>query len=266
MEDLAVKVIVATHLEYKMPKDNMYIPLHVGSELSKEDFGYQKDNTGENISKLNPGFCELTGLYWAWKNLDAGYIGMVHYRRQFSLKNKKGIENALSYEELKPYLGKVKVFVPKKRKYYIETLYSHYAHTHYIEQLDEAKKITEEKYPEYLESFNRVVNKRSGYMFNMMIMQKDLLNEYCKWVFDILFELDKRIDIPELSAFESRFYGRISEIIFNAWLDKKITEGTLSKEEVMEIPYIHTEKVNWWKKGKAFLAAKFFGKKYEASF
>ena len=70
-----------------MPKDNMYIPLHLGSEGSKEIHGFQKDNDGESISIKNPFFCELTGLYWAWKNLDAKYIGLVHYRRHLTTKN-----------------------------------------------------------------------------------------------------------------------------------------------------------------------------------
>ena len=89
MKNYSVKIIVATHKKYQMPIDHIYIPLHVGADGKKDaegndlDFGYIKDNTGDNISNLNPSFCELTGLYWAWKNLDADYIGLVHYRRHF---------------------------------------------------------------------------------------------------------------------------------------------------------------------------------------
>ena len=59
-----VKIIVATHKKYKMPDDEIYLPLHVGCE-GKEKIGYQLDNSGENISNKNATFCELTGLYWA---------------------------------------------------------------------------------------------------------------------------------------------------------------------------------------------------------
>ena len=83
-----IKIIVATHKEYQMPSDNIYLPLQVGAE-GKKDLGYQKDNTGDNISKKNPFFCELTGLYWAWKNLDADYIGLAHYRIHFASKKKR---------------------------------------------------------------------------------------------------------------------------------------------------------------------------------
>ena len=266
------KIIIATHKKYYMPKDPMYLPLHVGAEGKMDpsgkplDLGYTKDNTGDNISTKNPYFCELTGLYWAWKNLDADYIGLVHYRRHFSMHRKASFENILKYEEIKPYLGKIKLFVPKKRNYLIESLYSHYEHTHYIEQLDLTRTIIKEKYPQYVAAFDKVVCRRSGYMFNMAIMERHLLDKYCTWLFDILFELERRIDMPQLDAFQSRFYGRVSEIIFNVWLEYTVENKEIPKNAIMELNCIHLEKINWYKKGKAFLRAKFFGEKYQGSF
>lgn len=272
MNEYLVKIIVATHKKYQMPVDGMYIPLHVGAEGKKDfngnvlDLGYIKDNTGDNISALNASFCELTGLYWAWKNIDAKYIGLVHYRRYFSMKRGKSFDNILSYENIKPFLGKVRVFVPNKRRYYIESLYSHYKHTHYAVHLDETRKIIADRCPDYLKSYDKIIKQTYGYMFNMMIMDKKLLNDYCSWLYDILFELRARMDMQELSAFQGRFYGRVSEIIFNVWLDEKIESGEIAPNEVKELKCIHLEKINWWKKGTAFLKAKFFGKKYEGSF
>ena len=259
-----IQIIIATHKEYQMPSDSMYLPLHVGAEGKSLDFGYTKDNMGDNISNLNPSFCELTGLYWAWKNLSSNYIGLAHYRRHFSMrkKNKNPFDNVLSYEEIKPYLGKIKVFTPNKRKYYIESLYSHYSHSHYSEHLDITRVIIQEKYPEYIDVFDKVMNQTYGYMFNMMIMKKEYFDQYCVWLFDILFELQKRVDMPELSTFQARFYGRVSEIIFNVWLQYQLESGNLHSTEVMEIPCIHMEKINWIKKGGSFLKAKFFGKKF----
>lgn len=273
MEKSRVKIIVAAHKKYRMPCDPMYLPLFVGAEGKTDhegnalDIGFAKDNTGDHISELNPSFCELTGLYWAWKNLDADYIGLVHYRRHFCLhKTKDPFDGVLSYTQLEPYLGRIKVFVPNKRRYYIETLYSHYAHTHYASQLDETGKIIAEKYPQYSENCKRVIRQRSGYMFNMMIMEKGFLNEYCEWLFDILFELKKRVDVADLSEFQGRFFGRVSEIIFNGWLDHQVSSGRIQKDEILEIPCIHMEKISWIKKGTAFLKAKFAGIKYEHGF
>lgn len=78
-----IKIIVAAHKKYHMPEDSCYLPLHVGKK-GKDDLGYLGDDTGDNISEKNPYYCELTGLYWAWKNLKADYIGLVHYRRHLA--------------------------------------------------------------------------------------------------------------------------------------------------------------------------------------
>lgn len=255
-----------------MPTDSMYLPLLVGAEGKKDkngklpDCGYERDDTGENISNKNPSFCELTGLYWAWKNMAADYIGLVHYRRYFGIRRPDPFIGILTYQQLAPLLDKYKVFVPRKRHYYIETLYSHYAHTHYANQLDCAREIIAKKYPDYPPCYDRVVRRTWGYMFNMSIMRRDYLDAYCTWLFDILFELEKQIGTQELSAFQGRFCGRVSEIIFNVWLDEQIRNGCLKQSEVKELPYFHVEKIDWRKKNTAFLKAKVFHKKYEESF
>ncbi len=271
-------VVIATHKLYPMPKDKMYIPLHVGAEGKFDDegmpldFGFQKDNTGENISDKNAQFCELTGLYWAWKNLDSEYLGLVHYRRHFQGSRysivKEKTDRVLNYKEIRPLLSKYKVFVPKKRHYYIETLEQHYAHNHRIEELNTARDIMFEKYPEYKEAYDIAIHRTWGYMFNMMIMQHDLMDEYCTWIFDILFELEKRLedDSDTLTDFENRFPGRVSERLFNVWLTYQIHEGRIKEEEIKEIPFMYTEKINLLNKGMTFLKAKFIGKKPEKSF
>ena len=270
-----VKIIVAAHKAFRMPDDDMYIPLHVGAEGKVDenghplDIGFVKDNTGDSISIKNPGYCELTGLYWAWKKSDADFIWLAHYRRHFSMhKTRDPFDGVLTFAELEPILVKKRVIVPKKRRYYIESLYNHYKHKHYISQLEETRSIIEEKYPECIPSFHRVVRRKWGYMFNMMIMERELVNEYCTWLFDVLFELEKRVKegkvkMPALSTFQARFYGRISEIIFNVWLDHCLKTGRLRKKDIYEIPCRFMEKENWPRKIRWFLMAKFFGRRYE---
>ena len=268
MSEKSIKIIVATHKEYFMPSDEIYLPVHVGS-AGKESIGYQRDDSGENISEKNPYFCELTGLYWAWKNLQADFVGLIHYRRFFSTKGILARKNTpldelyLSKQEAQNLLENYDIIVPKKRKYYIETLYSHYANTMHGEHLDETRKIISEICSEYVDSFDSAMKDRSGYMFNMFVMPKDLMSKYCSWLFGILFELEKRISADKYSSFHARFYGRVSEILFNVWLRQYQKEKSL---KIKELPFIYGEKINWFKKGSAFLMAKFFGKKYEKSF
>lgn len=275
MIEKKVKIFIATHKKYEMPSDDLYVPLLVGAEDKRDEsggeleLGYLKDNTGDNISSRNAEYCELTGLYWIWKNVACDYLGLVHYRRYFAGERsgrKASLDCIIHYNELETMLGKYKVFVPKKRRYFIETLYSHYAHTHYGEHLDVTREVISRLYPEYLDSYDVVLHRTSGHMFNMLILEKNLLNEYCSWLFRILAEVEKKISIPNLTPFQGRFLGRIGEIIFNVWLEYQIKNGTIKKEEVKELPYIHIEKINWWKKGISFLKAKFMHKKYESGF
>ena len=245
----------------------MYLPVQVGS-AGKDGIGYQRDDEGDNISQLNSCFCELTGLYWGWKNLSADYMGLAHYRRHFanSRRAKNPWEKILRYEDIKNDIGKVQVFVPSKRRYYIETLYSHYSHTFFEDHLLAVREIVERQYPDYISVFDKTCQQRWGYMFNMMIMRYDLLDSYCDWLFSILFQLQEVIGEEGMSSFHARYCGRVSEILFNVWLNKQLETGIISDERIKELPVIPMEHVNWWKKGISFLKAKFLGKKYEASF
>jgi len=259
-----IKIIVATHKKYQMPNDKIYLPLHVGAE-GKDDLGYEKDNTGDNISSKNPFFCELTGLYYAWKNIKSDYIGLVHYRRYLTLSKKKykteeeKFKNILTTKEVDNLLSTTDIILPKKRKYYIENLYDHYKHTMYIEPLDITRDIIKEKYPEYLTEFDKLHKRTSAHMFNMFIMKKEILNDYCEWLFNILFELEKRVDNSKYDTFHARFYGRVSELLLDVYLN---TNNLTYKE----VNLLDMQKINWWKKGTSFLKAKFFGKKYDKSF
>ena len=257
---MKVNIIIATHKKYDMPKYKSYLPIHVGKE-GKKEVGFKGDNTGNNISLKNPYFCELTGLYWAWKNLKVDYVGLAHYRRHFKgkTKSKDKFEQVLSDKEINELLRKNDIILPKKRNYYIENLYSHYEHTLHIETLDITGEIIKEKYPKYSKEFDLLKKRTSAHMFNMFIMKKELMDEYCKWLFDILFELEKRIDVSKYDNFHARFYGRVSELLLDVWLN---TKGY----KYVEVPLLNMEKVNWWKKGTSFLKAKFFGKKYDKSF
>lgn len=253
-----IKIIVAAHKPYWMPKDNMYLPLHVGKE-NKPDIGFAGDNTGTNISEKNPNFCELTGLYWAWKNLDVDYVGLAHYRRHFSIKYKKDKkESVLTRDQLEPLLAHTDVILPRKCRYYIETIYSHYAHTHDAEHLNITRKILLDKYPGYIKSFDHVMKARSAHMFNMFVMKKSYLNAYCTWLFDILFELERLIDTNGMNSFNARLFGRISEILLNVWILK-------NNISYREIRYIYMEPVDWKKKILGFLKAKYLKQKYSAS-
>lgn len=256
---MIIKIMVATHKHYHMPMDDIYLPVRVGSVLAKECFGFQRDDEGDNISEKNPYFCELTALYWGWKNVNADYIGLAHYRRHFSChKAKWKFASVLSSKEADALCAKYDVILPKRRRYFIESLASHYKHTHDIEHLELTREIIRRQCPDYVQTFDKVMGRTWAHMFNMCIMKRDLLNDYCTWMFPILFELEKEIEMENLSAFDARLYGRVSEFLLDIWL-------THNKIKYKEIGYVQMGDENWPSKIKGFLKAKFGGKKYTQS-
>ena len=260
-----IKIIVAAHKRYRMPESDIYLPLQVGA-AGKESIGYARDDEGDNISDKNDSYCELTGMYYGWKNLSADYIGLVHYRRYFAsgtnVMSKDPFDKIMDYGDVMLSLKDADIVVPSKRRYFIETLYSHYEHTLDGKHLRVAYRLIARYYPEYLASCNKVYRRTWGYMFNMLITKKGIYDSYCEWLFDILGKMEPYIDLTDMSAFESRVFGRVSEILFNVWLDYQMRLGL----RVKEASCIHMEPVNWINKGSAFLKAKFVGKKYEESF
>lgn len=245
--------MVVTHKEAPMPKDQeLYVPTLVGPNKDNLNFdSYFRDDSGDNIAEKNLNFCELTALYWAWKNLEADYVGLVHYRRLLMDPTDSSVE--INQEQLdKMITNGVEVILPKKRNYYIETTYSHYEHNHNINDLLEVKKILEEKYPNYISAFDNVMNKRKSHRFNMLIMKKNRFDAYSKWLFDILFELEKRVDISDYDSYQARIFGFISERLLDVWIEA----NDVAYEEV---PFKFMEKQNWVEKGTKFILKKFAG-------
>ena len=255
------KVLIAIHKEYARPDNDLYLPLQVGAK-GKDSFGILRDDGGDNISELNPSFCELTGLYFAWKNLEYDYLGLVHYRRYFKGSFKFIVngrtKKILDKSDLEKYRD-VDVILPKKRKYYIETLYNHYKHTMYVEPLDKTLEIIKQKYPGYYEEALKLKKRRSAHMFNMFIMKDEIFNNYFAWLMDILFTLKEQMKEIKYDTFHSRFYGRISELLLDVYLN-------VNNIKYKEIAVVNIERVNYIKKVFSFLRAKFTGKKYEKSF
>lgn len=248
-----IKIIVASHKRYWMPEDSCYLPVQVGRE-GKADIGYTPDNTGDNISARNANYCELTGLYWAWKNLKADYLGLVHYRRYFTKKEKHSVEakkqEILTTADWQQLLRETPIVVPDKRNYYIENNRSHYNHAHPREGLDATETVLKEKYPEYMSDWETVMHRTWAHMFNMFVMRRDYYDAYCQWMFDILADLDQHVDISRWTPYDQRLHGFVSELLLDVWLEHNHLPYKEQNVSFME-------KQNWIKKGGLFLKRKF---------
>lgn len=249
-----IKVLVATHKNYDMPNDGAYLPVFVGNAIHpKNNPGFQGDDVGENISLKNKNYNELTAIYWAWKNLDADAVGLVHYRRYLvdNPKEGSGFNRILSEQNLNELLNSYDVILPKKRNYYIESNFSHYIHAHREEPLNITKNVIKKYYPNYIGAYDSVMNRTSAHMFNMFVMKKVYFDQYSEWMFDVLGKVEDKLDISEYDTYEARVYGFISELLLDVWLE-------VNQPKSIEVPFKFMEKQNWFIKGGSFLKRKLF--------
>jgi len=223
------KIIVCYHKESEIFETDSLMALHVGkSEHPDVLTNIIGDNTGENISIKNSSYCELTGMYWLWKNIEANNYGLFHYRRFLDIKNKydKKIApeeinlndyNKESFDEL---MTKFDIIIPKKLVLK-ENLYEHYKNCHEIKDLDSVINVIKEKYPDYLPATNEVMKDNKGIFCNMFIMKKELFNEYCTWLFDILESVEKQISTSGYNSYQKRVIGFLSERLFSVFVHHK---------------------------------------------
>ncbi|MCQ5373246.1 DUF4422 domain-containing protein, partial [Phocaeicola vulgatus] len=74
---------------------------------------------------------------------------------------------------------------------------------------------------DYLAAVNEVMKRTWGHMFKMFIMKKSYADEYCAWLIDILFKVEKQIDFSSFPAFDARLFGRISQLLLDVWIETK---------------------------------------------
>lgn len=211
------RIFVMTHKKIEELSDktlmpDIYIPMQVG-RAGKEGLGYLGDDTGDNISEKNSSYCELTGMYWLWKNMDCDIIGICHYRRFFTRD-----EKLLDREYVEQQISRYPIIAPNSCCVKDENVYDHYRKRHYTKDLDLCREVIEEKCPEYVPAFDYAMEIGLISIANMWITKKAIYDRYCAWLFDILFEVERRLDTSGYDAYQRRVMGFLSERLFRVWL------------------------------------------------
>lgn len=244
-DNITVRLLVCYHKPDTLIKDEIFTPIHVGRALAKQRMDKNDpklkwllenmigDDTGENISLQNGSYNELTSLYWAWKNYDElgnpDYIGLMHYRRHFVLKEDEiGVYNIREMDS--PHYFDYINYSPQKLLALLEEcdfvchlgkvdgIYKHYLANHRIEDMELALEILDEKYPGYSDTAKEYMEQNVGNFCNMFIFPREMFFEYCEFIFSILEEFSQRTDVSE-----KRFF--ISERLTGVFIYDKIKKG-----------------------------------------
>lgn len=210
-------IYIVAHKKVQVPSLQKYCLLQVGAEAN-EIFCELKDNDGDHISSKNKDFCELTGLYWIWKNSTEEYKGLVHYRRFFAKSNlRKGTENIYTHDELVSVLEKADVVVSYRERFLMNAKKELLQQCCTDEIFHKLETIVGQTYPEYAEDFKEFFASNEAVLFNMFFCKNELFDAYCEWLFTILFELEKQIGDAGVE-YPPRLYGYLSERLLNVWI------------------------------------------------
>jgi len=214
--------------ECSLPSNRPAAILHVGPGQSWGD-SCLYDSTGDNISEKNPYYCELTGMYWIWKNGKEEpdeLVGIEQYRRFFIMEELQYL-TVLGKEWVDKFLEDSDIIVPRK-DLLGKSVRDHYAFCHRKEDLEVLERIVRVLYPDCSETLEEVLQRDWIYTCNMMICRKSLFDRYCGWLFPILFAAEKEIDVNAIDdTYQKRVFGFLSERLFNVWLLK---ENLICKE------------------------------------
>ncbi len=259
-------IYVAYHKRSEpLTNDPIYQPIHVGKALSNTDLGFPGDDTGDQISYKNKTFCETTGLYWMWKNTHHQVIGLAHYRRYlrdkkanpllilskklfylvgmgnkrhgiFYVRNfAKGQKNILSGKHIQEIMQNYDVILPEER-ILKRPIMKQYAIRRPKNDLLTVREIIKEQTPEYLDDFDCIMRGKRIYACNMFVMKKEIFDRYMEWLFNILFELEKRVDTTGYSLYHQRIYGFIAERLLKVWISKE-------NINIKELPTLYFKKL-----------------------
>lgn len=171
------------------------------------------DNSGketENISGLNSQFCELTGLYWIWKNTTEDYVGLVHYRRHFLLP-----DNWIRLCDA----NNVDVILPVPL-YVSPSVEMDYRNRHDSRDWDILMDYFKVQLPDEYEMAKEFFNENLYSPCNMLIARREVLNELCQWLFTIVFAVYKKIGDKD-DSYQRRYPGFMSERLISYYFHNR---------------------------------------------
>ena len=230
-------MFIFIHKKVDIITPDRYLTLLLGAEQKKNITCYEnRDNEGENISDKNKNYCELTGIYWIWKNISANIVGCCHYRRYFTNANySTDSQFFLKLTDIERIMKKYDVIVPVP-KYYKKSIIESVNIAPNKKDMEEIEKAIRIVSPDYLSSYYEFISGNKTYLYNMCIMKKKYFDSYCEWLFPILFYIEKDYDISKEDAYRSRLFGFLSERLLTVWIKRNI-----ASDKVKEIRVIKTD-------------------------
>ncbi len=263
-----IAIFVCYHKESEIFANEIYKPIQTGCTLNEEMEGLLHDNTGDNISIKNRNYGELTAVYWVWKNYlkenpNTDYIGFCHYRRFFDFADKK--ENFFCFkledynvfkdkiwpnntpDKIEKYIKNYDVIVPAATTFDNKSVIGQFLEAHPQEihiVMDKFIEIVKKDYPDYAKVMDDFLKNNKMYICLNYVMKKELFEEWCKWLFDILFKIESETDYSQYIDYNAiRAPAFVAERFFNVWLKYQTENKHLKVKETPNyfLDYLNTK-------------------------
>lgn len=250
MPDIKIFVSHRIDIASELIDNPLYVPVRCGAVFDRENpMAIAGDDTGDNISEKRMSFCELTVQYWAWKNAQADYYGLCHYRRylsfspvqypvlddgmvhaaaitkrtaeKYGLKDASGQRELISQNDIVIPEGSFvpDLTTPKGRKKTVEELWRAYAGQLFEwVAVDIMFQLIGEMSPQYLRAANEYFAGTTAWHCNCFVMERELFNRLCSFQFPILFEIERRLEQMHLLEEMPRIPAYIGEMLYGIFL------------------------------------------------
>ena len=215
-------------------KRSPFLEIQCGKALSEISLPMQGDNLGDNISDENQFWSEITGLYWAWKNIaTTKYVGLCSYRRFFNLTDSSEplelvsiqdgqhrIDN-LNYEAIEVMLKTVDIIMPVPYTYPC-SIRRVCSKNYRDDDFDFLEVYIKEYTPDYYSAYQKVMySSNTAVGHNMFVMRGDDFEEYCSWVFGVLFAMKEKLEPTDYPITQRRVFGYMHELLLAVYVEKR---------------------------------------------
>ena len=262
-----IEILISCHKDATAVRNDVLHTIEVGASLHQHSIQADyRDNSGANISHNNPSYCELTAQYWAWKNLDADYYGFFHYRRYLSFKHLSETYDAygnllesyidgntaerlgLNPQTIQILVEQYDFVLPEEKDISFmpgmgKDMRSQYLASGFLHEqdLDIMMDVLREKSPEMLPIAQKYETGHKTWFNNMFIARKEIFQDYCAWLFDILEECCSRMHMGDYSVEALRTPGHLAERLLNIYFRNLIHQGKYRYTQLQTVAFLNTD-------------------------
>lgn len=177
-------------------------PIQAGGAIADTVVADLRDDTGIHISGRNRMYCEMTAVYWIWKNTSHDWIGIEHYRRHLLVRPEMLRDDIDAIMPL-PYICYPHE-VAQLLRFTTEDV------------LQALLKALQDLHPDQYGAYRKILYGRYQYTYNLVCARKYVFDNYCRWFFGITEYMEAMSDkIPEIK--DTRALSYVAEALTNLY-------------------------------------------------